>query len=457
MGNVEKNKNKKMAETPKPAEQPKPDGNKIPEANKAPETPKPAEQPKPVENKIPEADKTLENPLDAKKAPEKSDPGIIGSIVSTETSEGQESILGEAPEIDTSLLKEAEPEKSITLTLLKILFSFLFFAGLISFLFFTSQLTPRFETFTTNLGIPSVSQELDSVNAEVIRLQTDINLYRYLQIKSFLDKFSFYADSFIHNYNIANSPTASRTERETATERLADIRETMAGAFVSARELMAEPIYAPIVDLQYPEISDLTSLFQERLRAKINERASALRDEADYEKRRDYRNYINTLRLVGNNDLRSLLSQTDFDDLTDAQLYDLIWRVNPLIVNDMSVIQEINKQRIKWSDIINEIEMRTKEVDERYSQDFFDAVGGIRYTSFDFDTSARRISITGEVKTFSTTTFTMIADVVDKLNSSGFFKNGEVRSFSKSGSLDAGYTGSLRLSLDLEENLTNSD
>ncbi len=398
-----------------------------------------------------------ENPLDSQTPPKQEKSDIVDSIVSTETAEDQKSILGEAPEIDTSLLQEVEPEKSVSLTLLKILFSILFFSGVISVLFFTSQLTPRFESLAINLGLPSVTRELSSVNSEVVRLQTDINMYRHLQVKSFLDQFSFYGDSFMHDYSIADSPTSSRTEIEAATGRLTETREHLAQSFLSARELIAHPIHVPIVDTQYPDDASLIALFQDKLRERLRKRADDLRGEDEYESRRDYRNYMDTLRIVGNTELRNLLVATDFDDLTDSQLYNLIDQVNSLIVNDMSIIHEINKQRVRWSDIINEIEMRTKAVDSYYSQDFFDAVGGIRYTSFDFDAVNRRISIIGEIKTISTTTFTMIANLVDELNASEMFKNGEVRSFSKSGSLADGYTGSLRLSLDLEEKLITTD
>ncbi len=397
------------------------------------------------------------NPLDEQKVPKKDESGLIENIVSTETSEGEESILGEAPELDTSLLHEIEPPKSISLMLLKILFSILFFASVGSVLFFTSQLTPRFDFLASNLGIPSAVNNLSTANSEVVRLQTEVNLYRHLQIKSFLDKFSFYGDSFVRNYDIATSQTASRLEREEARQKLPEIRKNLATSFLEARRLIVRPIHVPIVDIQYPDDASLINLFRERLRATIMERMEALREDGDYESRKDYRNYQQTLNLVGNTEVRNVLRDTDFEALDDQELYVLVHRVNSLVVNDMSVIQEINSQRIRWSDIIDEIELRTMSVDAYYSRDFFDEVGGIRYTSFDFDAANRRISITGETRTISTTTFTMIADLIDELNSSSMFKNGEMRSFSKSGSLEDGYTGSIRLTLDLEEQLLLTD
>lgn len=391
------------------------------------------------------------NPLDERDDPKSGESELIKNIVSTETSQGEENILGDAPQIDSSLLMETAPKKSLLLFFVKTFFSILFFSSLISFGFFNSQLTSRFDFLTANIGLPNPMKDLTANNIEAIKLQTDINLYNFLQIKSFLDKFSFYGDTFIRNYDIVNSPTTSNMEREKARSNLSTLRTNLESSFINARDLIAKPIYVPLISLEYPDDESLIALFEENLKAELNDRASSLsgRDNQS-ENRRDYKNYINTLRLVGNRKLKGLLVRTDFEALNNAEVYSLIKEVNSLIVNDMSVIQEINSQRIRWADIINEIEQRTREIDLHYSKDFFDTVGGIRYTSFDFDANNRRISISGETKTINTTTFTRIADLIDKLNSSNMFKNGEMRSFSKAGSLEDGYTGSLRLSLDLE-------
>lgn len=386
-----------------------------------------------------------ENPLDSKEDAEKKESALIENIVSTETSEGEEEkILGEAPKVDPSLLMEAEPRKSILLVLVKIFFSLLFFASVGSVLFFTSQLTTRFEFLAANVGLPSAFKELSTTNSEIIRIQTDINLHRHLQIKHFLDEFSYYGDSFIRNYDTAGSQTSSPAERARASAALQEDRERLAEAFISSRELIANPIHVPLFDPEHPDERSLILLFTDRLRNSVIDRVQE-------------KNRAGMLSIVGNMELRNLLIRTDFDALTDTELYSLVNQINSLIVNEMSIIQKINRQRIRWSDIINEIELRTRSVDEYYSDAHFEAVGGIRYTSFDFDASNRRISIVGETKTFSTATFTMIANLIDELNSSEMFESGEMRSFSKSGSFADGYTGSLRLSLDLVDNITITD
>lgn len=405
-------------------------------------------------NKAPVVDANLVNPLDVRNIQQTSDgSSIIKSIVSTETSKGPENILGEAPKMDTSLLKDFVPKKSIFLFALKIIFTILVFLSIAAILFFTSQLTSRLDFFTDSVKIPSAVKSLASTNSEVVSLQTDTNVYKYLQIKSLLDKFSYDGDAYIRNYDVSLSQTATDSDRSAASGRLENIRAALRTSFLAAKELAAEPIYVPIIDLQYTDDSSLMLFFRERLQTKLAEKAGVLNNGENAESRRDYRNYVNAGTLVNNPKLVSLLVQSDFDAMTEAELYNLVKNVNTLVVNDMSIIQQIKNERIKWSDIINEIELRTKTIDAHYSKNYYETVGGIRYTSFDFDSENKRISIIGETKTINTATFTMIADLIDELNRSSLFKDGEMRSFSKSGSLTEGYSGSLRLSLNLEDNI----
>ena len=84
-----------------------------------------------------------------------------------------------------------------------------------------------------------------------------------------------------------------------------------------------------------------------------------------------------------------------------------------------------------------------------HSENYFDELGGIQYTSYDFDSSGPSISIVGETKRFDTTNFTMIVNLIDELNNSDLFENAEMHSFSKSGSLESGYTASVKLNLGL--------
>lgn len=407
---------------------------------------------KKVADEAPKVDETMLNPLDAPQTEEKENSGdLIKGIVSSENSEDITNILDAAPEIDTTLLQDIAPQKSILLMILQIIFVVLVIAGFASLIFFTSQLTTRFDFIASRLGTPNISKELTSTNSEILTLQSDLNFYRYIQVKSYLSEFSFYGDTFIQDYEISKSQTASSKQRDGAEAEMSALRNNIREAFLMASEKYLLPFEAPLFSQDMVSDLEINAQFQNKLKTILSEKSSALASNFDESAQRDAKNYTHTLNLIGNEALKKLMLESDFDNLSNEELYTLIKSVNALILNDLSIIQEIKDKRIKWSDIINEIELRTIDADRFYNQGTYNQLGGIRYTSYDFDSASHSIDIAGETLLFDTKNFTLISDLIDKLNDSPLFENAEMRSFNKSGSLEAGYTSSLKLSLDLQE------
>lgn len=392
------------------------------------------------------------NPLDQREE-KAEDSKTISSIVSNETAPGEANILGAAPEIDMSLIEDMGPPKSALLTILKIAFYFLLVVSLGALVFFKSQLSNRFEAITQSFDLPNVAQDLEATNTEIIKLQTDVNLNRYLQIKGYLDLFSYSGDSYLQYVDVSTSQTASQADRRDANEQIPKVKAEMRTAFIAARDLMVKNISVPLTDKNFQTEEALNSLFEEKLMIALNQQADAIKDNQDPEAKRDYKTYVQTISLVGNDGLRSTLISTDFDSLSESDLYALVEKMNGMVVNDLSAIQLVKSDRVKWSDIINEIDRRTVAVDSYYTDDYYDELGGIRYTSYDFDSENRSIAIVGETKRFDTTNFTTITNLIDELNRSEFFTNAEMKSFSKTGSLADGYTAVLKLNLTLRESL----
>lgn len=408
---------------------------------------------KPLGDKAPAVDEALLNPLDkaASGSEDRKGSDIVRGIVSTETSEGIEDILDAAPEVDTSLLQDVEPPKSLLLMILKILFVFFVVGGIASLLFFTSQLTMKFDVVASKVGAPNISKELTSTNSEILTLQRDLVFYRYLQTKAYLDKFSFYGDTYIQSFETMQSQTASSNDKDRAGEMLVTLRNDIRESYLMAKDKYIIPFDVTIFSLESGAEQDAEEELKTRIIALLSERVAGLSGNSNEEAVAEAKTFIHTKKLVGNNALKNLFIKTDIDDLSDRELYALIKELNAEIVNDLSIIQDVKKERIKWSDIINEIERRTIAVDSYYTDDFYNELGGIRYTSYDFDTQNKRISIAGETKRFDTTNFSMISNLIDELNSSLFFENAEMRSFSKSGSLKDGYVANLKLTLDLQD------
>lgn len=400
-------------------------------------------------NKAEETKKSPVNPLDKDINVKSSEPALIENIVSTETRK-EERILEEAPEIDVSLMQEVAPPKSLLLLVLKISFGIFVALFLASFVFFTSQLSTTFDFALSSLEVSNISNDLAASNSEILRLKTDMNLYAYLKIKAYLDEFSFYGDSYIQNYEIANSQTASEREKTDAVTTIKALKDYLKESFSSVKAKFALDFTAPLKSVDSSD-EDLKAKFEEQLTIALTKKAEDLVNSTDLQAVRDYKNYNQTLNLVGNTALKDLVVATDFDALSDKDLYKLIKKINSLIVNDLSIIQAIKDARIKWSDVINEIKLRTKAVDTYYSDNFYNELGGIRYTSYDFDSVASTITITGETKRFDTANFTMISNLIDELNRSPLFENAGMNSFSKSGTIDAGYLASIRMVLNLQK------
>ncbi|MBD3330975.1 hypothetical protein GF354_05625 [Candidatus Peregrinibacteria bacterium] len=414
----------------------------------------------PQNTPTPEQKDDLLNPLDVNAGEDKKDSGesgveLVKNIVSTETTD-EEKLLQEAPEVDTTLLKGVTPEKSVLLLFLKILFGVLLALSIASFFFFTSQLEDTFDLVTDTFDLPHAKNELALTNEEIKSLQTDYNYYRYIQANAYLNEFSYFGDTFVQNFEILNSQTASSDDKSEAEEAMKEVRNSIREAFMNAVTKLSPDLVAPLIDPMVPTEEDLKILFINELRTKIQDQIELLSQGDDEEAQRDAKNLTQTNTLVGKDSLIGLLKNTDFDALSDKELYDLIQSVNELILNDMSLVQDIKSQRIKWSDVINEIERRTVAVDSYYNQNFFDEIGGVRYSSYDFDTERRLISISGEIKRFDTANFTMIANLMEEFNRSEMFEGAEMRSFSKSGSLETGYNSSLSFSLQLIENATSN-
>jgi hypothetical protein len=354
----------------------------------------------------------------------------------------------DAPVVDETLLEEIEPPKSILLYVLKVVFILLVAVGIGSFLFFTSQLNGYLNFATDPLKIPSALTELKTSNEKVKEAQTDINLYRYLKGAIYLDNFSYFGDDYLKNYSLYTNESATEEEKAAAKTKMDELKKNLTDSFKAVQENLTKEITIPLVDINAPSDEELKTLFLGLLNDRIG-----LTDETSP----DYKLYKQAQKLVNNEELRTLLKDTDFESLKDADLAVLVGKINDLTLDEFSIIQKIKNGRISWSDVINRIEFETTYVDQYFSEGYFDEVGGVQYTSYDFDATTGKITITGITKRYNTDNFTMISNLIDQLNQSPYFKNVAMKSFTKSGSADEGYTATLKLDLELQKDALDSE
>jgi len=402
---------------------------------------------------------SVEEPLETPRPTPIATSSVLDSIVKNTEKGKEESLLEAPPALDDSLLDAIEPPRSILLYVLKGALSMLIAVGIGSVAFFTSQLTYQFSFMDSIVEIPSLINDLDSSNEELLETQTKYNMYKYLQGKQYLNRFSYEGDDFIRNYYIISNKSMSQSDRTKASEDMEGLKEKIIEAFNTAGGFMLGDLHVTLIGDEYDEEFQFRSLFASNLNKTLLEEAKEFQQSENDSEKLEYKLYRDTSKLVENAALLALLRTSDLEKMEDLELAKIIVSMNDTVVNELSTIQLIKDDRINWSDVMNEIEVETSRVDQYFSKDFFDQFGGIQYTSYDFDSESSKIVITGNTKRFDSTNFTLISNLIDQLNESHIFKNVEMRSFTKSGSAEDEYTTStLRLNLQLQtEALHDSD
>lgn len=347
----------------------------------------------------------------------------------------EEKILGKLPELDKKIVGAFDPSNR-RLKTVKIVFAFLVVATLLSVGFFYAELNPEFDLLTNVRGL-NTAQRLNSSERAVISRQTAINQYNYLVLNYHTRELSYLADAY---------STARRDEMRT--EQLAMVQNQIIEVYENAQEKYSESIVAGDIPRE----------------TFVNELRSVLRNELQQLKRESptqtvlfqIQDYESTLALVGNENLRSLFA-TGPDKLReglpgdDTELYEMTQNVLKTLNNEFSHINKIKQNRIPWAIVVNEIERVTKGIDTLYNTGFFEELGGIQYSAYDFDSASNRIILSGRVKRDDGTTFTLIANLIDALEESDLFSNVDNRSYPKSGSAEQGYLSTFRIELTLEQ------
>ncbi len=347
----------------------------------------------------------------------------------------EENILGPIPELEKKIVGAFDPTKR-NLKLIKIAFISVIVLALLSIGFFFSELNPKFDLFSSLRG-PNTAQELKNSNQEIVTLQTSINQQNYLLMAFYLQELSYLSDTY----------TKARTGG-VDNDALADLQNRILMAYENAKAKFNEPIKIGNI----PEADFLNALKNE------------LRDEIKLLKKeeltdpivQDITNYSTALQLVTNNDLKKFFANNADEirsdlERDDMKLFELTQKALEILSNDFSSVNILKQNRIKWSSIIEEIETISKNEDSLYNSGFFEELGGLRYSAFDFDTDNNRVVLTGLAKKDDGTTFTLIANLIDSLEQSPMFKQVENRSYPKSGDENKGYTSNFRIELYLDD------
>lgn len=376
------------------------------------------------------------NIFEKKEKPKKKESKLISGVFAKEdeAKKAKEKILGPLPELEKSLIGSFDPSKR-NLEIVKIVFGSLLGLLVLSFGFFYSELNPKFDLLTSMRG-PNTVQQLNNAKDSIITTQTSINQKNYLLMSHFLQKLSYLSDGY------AKLRTDSTVQD--------DIIET----YENAATKWKEPIDAGGIS---------KNTFKVQLANEFRDELNQLKKETPTPSiNAQIKNYSAALDTVNNRQLGTLFTHNADDirsDLPrdDTKLFALTQDVLATLKNDFSTISDLKLIRIQWSIIVQEIEKVTKSIDTLYGTGFFEELGGIQYSNFDFDATTNRIILTGQAKRDDGSTFTLIVNLIDALENSDLFTDVDNRTYPKTGSEEEGYMSSFRIELSLAEDyvLTN--
>lgn len=347
----------------------------------------------------------------------------------------EEKILGPLPELDKKIVGAFDPTKR-NLKIAKFVFYLVIAISLISIAFFYIELNTNFDLLAGLRG-PNAAQKLENSKQDILTLQTSINHKNYVLMASYLQELSYLSDTYAR-------------ARATAVpdDELAVIQEEILKAYENAQAKFREPIKVGRIDEEE---------FKEALRTELRNEIRVLEGEEPTQNiLQEISTYSAAMQLINNKNLSAFFSKNTDDirlDLPqdDSKLLALANESLEILKNDFTDISNIKANRVRWAVIVDEIERITKSVDTLYNTGFFDELGGIKYSAFDFDAETNQIILIGQAKRDDGTTFTLIANLIDALEQSNLFFDVDNRSFPKSGSEEKGYVSSFRIELNLNE------
>lgn len=439
-----------------------------PEPTTAPPTPKSELPTKELAAPVPEAAKksggsTFSNIFNQKKTQNK-DTTVMKTILEQKGAPKMKPILGSAPALQKSLEESKVLRQKKTLRLAQMVFVLVFVASLGMAGYFYSELSPTFDLFG-----PNTTAKLTDVNKNLRSAQTTINKYRYLAAQLDLNAFSLVSDDFLDKTALM---ATNASKLAVLNQNVTDLAEELPNLLVRVKENLTPSIivdtYHTAAEEEYTE-DTIKRQFEAELKASLTEDRKKITsvETLSAENEQDLRLIDNTLKLVGNNKLLTAISNVSADALGGnlvsyvgsldpekrKELSEMMKSVLISTKSDIAIIGALKSSRIDWAWIIDKIEEVTATVDPNFNAGLFEVTGlEIVYTGYELDSKSNKIVLSGYTKTNDARNFSIISDLIDEMEKSVYFETVEMRSFSKSGTFETGFTANFKLDLNIEQN-----
>lgn len=428
-----------------------------------PATP-PAEAPasaEPATEAAKEKPKTFQNFFGKKKAEEK-ESKVITSVLKKGAAPKVKPILGAAPALQRSIEEEKILKLKSKLRTAQIVFLIVFVLSLGTFGYFYSQISPSFDGNPTNT--------LKDVNINLRSAQTTLNKYRYLAAQLDLNTFSFVSDEFLDKTSQLTTKQLSTAAVSAITDSVNKSSDNIPSLLGVVKENLTPDIVIQTVRSEAEEETTdelVKAQFETDLRNALMEDRKLLSqsETLSAETAHDLRLIDNTIKLVGNEKLLGTIRATSLENFTkDLQSYtdtlDPVQREGIQTImssilastkSDIATVGAIKAQRIVWSWIIEKIEEVTAKIDPNFNSGLFEVTGlEIVYSSFIFNSTSNRVGLSGITKTDKSDNFTLITRLIDAFEQSPYFEDVEMRAFTKSGNVEAGFTANFQFDMIIE-------
>jgi len=363
----------------------------------------------------------------------------------------KQSVLGPRPmlSVTSTFSREVDKRKSQKAARVLMIVVLLVF---LSAGYFTLMLNPTFTLFGKNVSTTFVEgvQELKKV-------QINFNESNLRIAQLHLDRIIQLGDSFRHHYAISQTGDRSAQNKAASEAELVRLRSEIKASAGAVKDAFSKS-FAMSIDqslgftLAVSE-SDFITATQEVFQKQKNDLSNVNDPAVILESRR----VESILRILSDESFRQYFANLSVDDMKDADVIATLDSIEEKGADDLSVIGRLKKNRIRWTQVIADIEHITRQVDTLFGQGLYDEIGGIEYTGYDFDKDSGRVSITGVTKTEDSRTFSLIANLIDRFEKSPQFKDVDMRSFSKSESENGGFASSIRLSFSLQTETDQRD
>jgi hypothetical protein len=400
-------------------------------------------------------------------------PKMIESIVAGKgtAADKLKPILGSAPQLQKTLEQEKEFRQKKSLKTWQIIFAVTLILGIGSSAYFYTELSPSFNLFGQN-----TTNHLMFINDSLRSLQTKINKYRYMMAQTSLNTFSIIAEQYLDKTEKLSDPNTTQTEKGVLISEVNELELQIPVILDQLKQnLSPDIVYKTVTPEGQPVMTDeeMQAQAETELRAALEEEKATLlasasdgtgqnQDEAvrlveNAGKLVGNKALIGTVKGIATGDLKAKMEQYKiaYDPLIRKELQDKFRTLLSTTSSDIAVIASLKASRINWSTLLKQIAEETKKVDpnfklETFRNDLIKVTGGINYDSLEFDAVANKISVSGVTYTTDGMNFTTISDLIDTFESSPYFKDVEMRSFSKTGDAMMGYSSNFNFALGLE-------